>query len=418
MSSSTLFFIAEEDKSSAGESGCDNPLISSCDNNSNFQSYSSIPRRSKTLPLEALGYKRYNTMPSRSGVRSYSVGDRNRKIKEDHLKRRSKKEREIKGGGDDMKNQVVSERTGDSSVRSDSKEVLSESTYSIPVICLTETDSGNVEDIIKESELSETLGQLQDSEICDSYETEDMEGLSFTASSDLDLAKQEDSETKKVIDHFVKKSPNLKEVRSSSSDSSRTSNKSRTDSFNTDSTTSGISSCESGPHLCLSSEVVSLSPIPSTNSVETVGMTMSTTESKELVHPSSFRRRSLNLNRIPSVRMKQSSPGYGILPSAKLLEGASRENTVVYTSTRDAMGYETWRSIKRNRRISSEVESDMGLGMLYGEEEPQEQLTRRPSIDSKFSTDTFTFRLRFVLSCQWYIFLHPQTEFSMYMCSQ
>ncbi|KAK3090902.1 hypothetical protein FSP39_015586 [Pinctada imbricata] len=394
-SSSTLFFIAEEDKNSHGSNGCDSSQVQTCDKNSNLQTLPS--RRSKTLPLETLGYKRYKTLPTRSTAFSFSIGEKGRKSKDDHFQKRGRKDfQQVESGNVvlEIPNVPKEEQDLDSSYEV-GENVVSSENLTVPVIYLTKTDSNNVEDVAKET-TSEKLIQIQEQQVCDTCANDDTTDgdVSFSiGSSSASITKHEDGDSKRVSEHYVKKSPVLKEVRSSSSDSSRTSNKSRTDSFNTDSTTSGISSCESGPNQCLSSDVVSLSPIASTSSVETVGVTMTTTESKDLVHPSSFRRKSLNLNRVPSLRIKQSSPAYGILPSARLLEGAQTENAVMFTTTRDAAGYDTWRSIMRQRRVSSDVESDLGIGTLYGEEDPVEVPMRRPSIDSKVSTETFTFRL-------------------------
>ncbi|XP_052097251.1 rapamycin-insensitive companion of mTOR-like [Mytilus californianus] len=189
-------------------------------------------------------------------------------------------------------------------------------------------------------------------------------------------------------DHIKEASFNLpsylKESKGNSSDSSKTS-KSRTDSFNTDSTTSGIGSLESGAHCGASSEIASLSPIASSSSLENI-MRQSSQE-KSSIHPSINRRRSLNLNRIPSLRKSQASPAYGILPSSRMSENISAENAVMYTTTQDALGYSTWRSLRRQRTYSSDMESELGIGMLYGEDVPSSTLSRQSSIESKMSFD-------------------------------
>lgn len=189
-------------------------------------------------------------------------------------------------------------------------------------------------------------------------------------------------------DHIKEASFNLptylKESKGNSSDSSKTS-KSRTDSFNTDSTTSGIGSLESGAHCGASSEIASLSPIASSSSLENI-MRQSSQE-KSSIHPSINRRRSLNLNRIPSLRKSQASPAYGILPSSRMSENISAENAVMYTTTQDALGYSTWRSLRRQRTYSSDMESELGIGILYGEDVPSSTLSRQSSIESKMSFD-------------------------------
>ncbi|XP_061180915.1 rapamycin-insensitive companion of mTOR-like [Saccostrea echinata] len=372
--SSSLFFIEEEN--SALDQGCESGLIHSCDQNSNIEASMFIPKRSKTLPNEIAFHKRYKSLPSRTAnIRSYSLGhhDRDRIIRDDHRLMTRRLNSPSRQTEDVLSNKSHSSRGSEKK----------ESPKNIPVICLSDMDSGTFEGSMTEDVDSKAP-------ICDNFSAMDDEGEGISFSVKDSDEKSDTSETKTLTNQSLKKSPNLRDGRCSSSDSSRTSNKSRADSFNTDSTTSGVSSCESGPHTCLSSEFMSLSPIASTSSIDTLGVTGSS-DARDLIHPSSFRRKSLNLKRVPSLRNKQASPAYGILPSAQLLEGMTTESAIMYTTSRDAMGYATWRSIKRQRRISSDVESDMGLNSLYGEEEGNEMI-RKNSIESKKSIDTFTFR--------------------------
>lgn len=177
----------------------------------------------------------------------------------------------------------------------------------------------------------------------------------------------------------VRKTFNLKEERSSSSDSSRTS-KSRTESFTTDTTTSGLGSYDSGHHGVM--EFPSLSPIPSSNSLDTAEVQYRHKEKKEpkdSAHHSSFLRRMSNLTRVPSVR-RQSSPGVGLMPSSKYFDFS--ENAIMYTTARDAIGYATLRNLMKTRTISSDVESDYGLNALYDNMGSMTSINRRPSIDS------------------------------------
>jgi hypothetical protein len=376
--SSSLFFIEEE--KSATEQGCESGLVHSCDQNSNIESSVFIPKRSKTLPNEINFHKRYKSLPSRTvNIRSYSLGhqDRDRIIRDDpRLVTRC-----LNSPVRQINNNVTE------NVQSSTVEDQKQSPKSIPVICLSDMDSGTFEGSSTDNVDSKT-------DICDNVSAidDDGEGISFRVKDNDE--KSDSSDKKTVTNPSLKKSPNLRDGRCSSSDSSRTSNKSRADSFNTDSTTSGVSSCESGPHTCLSPDFMSLSPIASTSSIDTLGVNpQGGSDVKDLIHPSSFRRKSLNLKRVPSLRNKQASPAYGILPSAQLLEGMSTESAIMYTTSRDAIGYATWRSIKRQRRISSDVESDMGLNSLYGEDDGSE-MTRKNSMESKMSIETFTFRAR------------------------
>lgn len=372
MMSSSLFFIEEEKL--VGDQGCETDFKHSCDQNSNIESSLFIPKRSKTLPSEMSFNQRYKSLPSRSSsLRSYSLGhqDRDRMLRDDQRLVSRRIDSPV------MSDRLQSRKAGDNV----------ESPKTIPVICLSDMDSGTFEG-------SSLENVDMKPNFCDKFSAmdEEGEGISFSVKDSDD--KSDSSETKTLTNQSLKKSPNLRDGRCSSSDSSRTSNKSRADSFNTDSTTSGVSSCDSGPHTCLSSDFMSLSPIASTSSIDTLDIVQKgSTDLKDLIHPSSFRRKSLNLKRVPSLRNKQASPAYGILPSAQLLEGVSTESAIMYTTSRDAMGYATWRSIKRQRRISSDVESDMGLNSLYGEEEGSE-LTRKNSLESRMSVETFSFRAR------------------------
>ena len=175
----------------------------------------------------------------------------------------------------------------------------------------------------------------------------------------------------------LKKNGSLKEERSSSSESSRTS-KSRADSFNTDSTTSGIGSYDSG-HQGVT-ELHTLTPIPSSTSLENLEVKLrpKDAEAKERAHHSVALRRLSNLSRVPSTR-RQSSPGVGLLPISKFFDFS--ENAITYTTARDAIGYATLRSLMKQRQISSDAESDYGLNNLY-DTSSIASTSRRPSIDS------------------------------------
>ncbi|XP_045157719.2 rapamycin-insensitive companion of mTOR-like isoform X2 [Mercenaria mercenaria] len=189
------------------------------------------------------------------------------------------------------------------------------------------------------------------------------------------LAEKEESSLRKI--------GSLKDGRSSSSDSSKTS-KSRTESFTTDSTTSGIGSYDSGHHGVM--EFPSLSPIASSNSLDTMDVQLRHKEKKEhkdTAHHSSFLRRMSNLTRVPSIR-RQSSPGVGLMPTSKFFDFS--ENAIMYTTARDAIGYATLRNLMKTRTISSDVESDYGLNSLYDNMGSMTSINRRPSIDSTSGT--------------------------------
>ena len=163
---------------------------------------------------------------------------------------------------------------------------------------------------------------------------------------------------------FKQRSSSFRDERSSSNASSRTS-KSRSDTE----TTSGISSCDSGPPTIM--EYSTLSPIPSASSVTTDVLGSSRSGSgeseKELVHPSDTYRKLVNLKRVPSLKRRFSNPVLGHLSPIKTLDGkvAVNENSIVYTSTRDAHGYAVLRVLQRQRTISQESESDYGLANLF-----------------------------------------------------
>lgn len=177
---------------------------------------------------------------------------------------------------------------------------------------------------------------------------------------------------------FFKKSVSVKEERSSSSESSQTS-KSRTDSFNTD-MTSGVDSFSSG-----GLEFRSLSPIASTNSLNTGEVQMRHKEKRDSrehlqnQHHSTNLRRLSNLTRVPSLR-RASSPGVGLMPASKFFDFS--ESAIMYTTAKDAIGYATLRSLMKTRQISLDMESDYGLNNLYDNLGSMTSINRRSSIDS------------------------------------
>ncbi len=163
------------------------------------------------------------------------------------------------------------------------------------------------------------------------------------------------------------KTTTFRDDRSGSNESSHT-NKSHSDSVNTDTTTSGISSYESGAHI--GTDAVALSPIPSASSmamenskpVMAASGVYSNTEVSNIdnssMHPADVVRRLANLKRVPSLRRRYSNPtGMGQQPSPiKTIPGKQlSESMIIYTSPRDAQGYATLREIQRNRTFVGDM---------------------------------------------------------------
>lgn len=173
----------------------------------------------------------------------------------------------------------------------------------------------------------------------------------------------------------------------SGSDSSKTS-KSRADSFNTDSTTSGVSSCDSGPTMTC--DTMCRSPITGSSTTILTNDTGHSTlsDGKDYVHPSSQQRKLVNLTRVPSLRRHCGSPPYGIKPCVQGLDHLV-DNPVTYTSTRDAAGLATLRLIRRQRTSSSDVDSDYGLNNLYGDDD--DAFSRTCSIGSQKSAEALSY---------------------------
>ncbi|XP_050401999.1 rapamycin-insensitive companion of mTOR [Patella vulgata] len=128
--------------------------------------------------------------------------------------------------------------------------------------------------------------------------------------------------------------------------------KSRTSSLNTDSTTSGVGSCESGSFT--NPGASSLSPKSDTSVPELIMPTDLKPEAtapatKEPVHPSLVQRRLAKLNRIPSLHRRSASPALALYQST-----SPDAPTAPYTSYQDAVGYATFRTIKRTRTYSGD----------------------------------------------------------------
>ncbi|XP_060081851.1 uncharacterized protein LOC132561136 [Ylistrum balloti] len=369
IASNNLFFIAEEEKTLISDGlACDNNHNRNIDTTNIPDNPKAAIIRSKTLPFESPTYRRYNSMPLQPRTAkkfSRSSKQRDRTLSDDSDKRLSPKDPLSPVSPSEYLPLASEFGSQNQSTSVSVKESNSEESTVIPVICLPD-ESSEPEPVSTDKDES-----VKDKEVTDSKV----------------MLRQEGLDKSKVI----KRSPIFRDGRSSSSESSRSS-KNRADSFNTDSTTSGVSSCESGPNTYISSEVASLSPIASSTSLNTVGVKSvqqgSSLETKDLIHPSTVRRKSMNLHRVPSVRKVLGNPIYGILSSSRM-EGLTSENAIMYTTSRDAYGYATWRSIKRQRTVSSDLDSDLGISNLYDEEGTTGTLSRKSSVDSKLSLDLF-----------------------------
>ncbi|KAL5015873.1 hypothetical protein ScPMuIL_005462 [Solemya velum] len=293
--------------------------------------------RSKTLPNEFMGDKHKKS--SRSMFRSLSL--------DNHIK-------EVDGPFDVDNSTTASE----SILEKTPLTVHGESETSLCVINIVDADTNSQ---------NKNLGKLPSQNI-----STDSKKSSALTSCGL-------SEQSSNTDSMWRKSPSFRESKGSSTDSSHGS-KIRADSFNTDSTTSGVSSYDSGPSNN-TIDICSLSPIASSTTVDTAGLNEDT---KQPVHPSIVQRRMANLSRVPSVRKQHSNPAYGIIPSTPFPDGFSSESAIMYTTTRDTLGLAHLRTLRRQRTYSSDIESDYGLCNLY---EDSKSLSRQSSIDSRKSME-------------------------------
>jgi hypothetical protein len=320
--------------------------------------------RSRTLPLETTGFRRYQSLPMGTNAVGSKSLHTNSSINNSAARERAKSEE---------KADVVQRESPSSEKHGNEIEDVFMPVLQGPVVHIGEEQTVRVsisatEETEKYERLNGPCAEDSDERTGDIVNTESQESSSRLVT--------------KGLEQGIRRSPNLKDERSSSSESSRTS-KSRADSFNTDSTTSGVSSYDSGaPHT--GTDFVSLSPIPSTNSIDTLGsledVTVTLREKNEPVHPSTVQRRLANLNRVPSSRSSRTS----ILPSTRFADAISTESALQYTTSRDALGYATLRSIQ-GQRNSIDLGSDYGLSKLYDED----RNSRHPSMDSHRSVDSY-----------------------------
>ena len=259
------------------------------------------------------------------------------------------------------------------------------------VISVTDTD-GALENDSCVTELNNSNGLVKESSGKSNEDISSQEQKRESSDTDLKQSVRDENERAATFERLHStesddsyRRPTLKaqkEERSSSSESSRTtSSKSRAESFTTDTTTSGIGSYDSGHHGV--TELPSLSPIASTNSLDMEEVVMRHPENRETrdshLHHSLLMRRMSNLTRVPSIK-RQSSPSVHMQPSAKYFDFS--ESAIMYTTARDALGYATLRNLMKTRQISMDMESDYGINNLYESFGSTSSLARRSSIDS------------------------------------
>ena len=168
----------------------------------------------------------------------------------------------------------------------------------------------------------------------------------------------------------VKTTTNTVTVTTSTAITSTVIAKPRSDSLNTDTTTSGFSSYESGP--CVMTESTRLTPILSTNSVHTdieqqctAPPTPSPREGDihQLVHPSEVLRKLANLKRIPSLKRRYSNPVLGHVSHRVNVEECELfAATYMYMPSRGTQGYATLRALQKQRTRSLEETTETEKG--------------------------------------------------------
>ena len=163
--------------------------------------------------------------------------------------------------------------------------------------------------------------------------------------------------------------------------------KPRSDSLNTDTTTSGFSSYESGP--CIMTESTRLTPIPSTDSVHTdaeqqhtAPPTPSPREGGDIhqpIHPSEVLRKLANLKRIPSLKRRYSNPVLGHVSHRVNVEECEHfAATYMYMPSRGTQGYATLRALQKQRTRSLEetAETEKGNTASLFQQSPAQMKSR------------------------------------------
>ncbi|XP_074640196.1 rapamycin-insensitive companion of mTOR-like isoform X2 [Tubulanus polymorphus] len=143
--------------------------------------------------------------------------------------------------------------------------------------------------------------------------------------------------------------------------------KTRSDSMNTDGTTSGFSSYDSDqPAHSLSSSLLDSSSIRAAPAFD-----------RTLSHPSEINRRRANLKRMPTLHLPKSI-------SMTRIAGSGDDDDAAILSPfgkkQDTFAYATLKTLQRQRTYSTDKESDLGLKTLY-DEEPTLSMKRSLSID-------------------------------------
>ena len=184
---------------------------------------------------------------------------------------------------------------------------------------------------------------------------------------------------------------NYQADRSGSNESSRTS-KSHTDSLNTDTPTSGISSYDSCP-AGGAGDHMPLTPIPSASSMATGSSHNSSfgeSAEKPASHPSDSMRRAANLRRVP-VQRRYSNPGLGPLSPLKSLSGKRplSESMIVYATPDDSQGYATLRQLQRQRTLSNEAEADLSSSNVFEDA----HVTKTRSLDFRIGKQRYVLEL-------------------------
>ena len=209
-------------------------------------------------------------------------------------------------------------------------------------------------------------------------EVKDEEGVSQIKSYRENVARKRtpnNSETpiaKSELMGIKPRSGSLREDKSGS-DSARTTpttGKSRSDSINTDTTTSGVGSFDSGPQTGY--EPTPLTPIPSASSVATDGgKTYGSSQDSDIsAHASDVLRKLANLKRVPSMKRRFSNPvlGHVSLINTGSLDRHINENWNNIPSGKNVQGMATLRQIQKQRTTSSiEIEEHNKLDSIHEE---------------------------------------------------
>ena len=158
--------------------------------------------------------------------------------------------------------------------------------------------------------------------------------------------------------------------------------KPRSDSLNTDTTTSGFSSYESGP--CVMTDSTRLTPTPGVDPEQHHTAPSTPTPRDDdippLVHPSDVLRKLSNLKRIPSLKRRYSNPVLGHVSHRVNVEECEQfAATYMYTPSRGTQGYATLRALQRQRTRSLEesAETEKGTAGRPPQQSPSSRMKSR-----------------------------------------